>query len=302
MSDKVCLCIFQHKKTGKKYFSKTTRYFTESDLLKYGGSGVYWRKHLKKHGKELTVQIHGIYSLDETSTDYVKPIALKFSEDNDIVNSKEWANLIPENGLNGNGPPSYYKCSEETRKKLSLANLGRIISEETKLKISQSKTGKIVSEETKNNIKHSLKENDSDTGLTKTELAQSNRIVTIYADGFDRSYEYGHKSNDTKKTTILENGLSVIEQQSLNMSNYIKQNRTLFDERCKRASQTNSNKHHVYIYDTNSNLIEKIRYKEFRKKYPISLLNYNEPNLSYRLGPCKYPEYRGWYAIKIKSV
>jgi len=102
-TDKVTLYIATHNKTGKKYFGKTTRYFTEHELQEnYSGSGTYWKNHLRKHGDDVTMEIYGVFSLDENSSNYVKPMAIKFSEDNDIVNSKEWANLILENGLDGN--------------------------------------------------------------------------------------------------------------------------------------------------------------------------------------------------------
>jgi len=42
------LYIKKHSITGLKYFGKTT----ESDPYKYLGSGTYWKKHYKKHGKE----------------------------------------------------------------------------------------------------------------------------------------------------------------------------------------------------------------------------------------------------------
>lgn len=41
------LIIRQHRLTGKLYFHKTTR-----NLEKYLGSGVYWKNHIKKYGKE----------------------------------------------------------------------------------------------------------------------------------------------------------------------------------------------------------------------------------------------------------
>lgn len=42
------------------------------------------------------MEIYGVYSIDK-----VKDVALQFSEDNDIVNSSEWANLKEENGIDG---------------------------------------------------------------------------------------------------------------------------------------------------------------------------------------------------------
>lgn len=100
--NKVCLYIFTHNITGLKYFGKTTRYFNEEKLLKYGGSGTYWENHKKVHGNYLSVEIYGIYNINE-----VKEVALKFSKDNNIVKAinesgkKIWANLKLENGLDG---------------------------------------------------------------------------------------------------------------------------------------------------------------------------------------------------------
>lgn len=80
---------------GVKYFGKTTM----PDAHSYTGSGVIWKKRIKKYGKEniktlwVSDWFHDATSLTE--------FALKFSEDNQIVESKEWANYIPENGLDG---------------------------------------------------------------------------------------------------------------------------------------------------------------------------------------------------------
>ena len=100
----VCLYIFTHNITGLKYFGKTINSFDEMSLLNYGGSGVYWKKHIKKHGKDLSVEIYGIHHISK-----VKDIAVKFSEDNNIVNAlnesgnrkgrKIWANSEYETGL-----------------------------------------------------------------------------------------------------------------------------------------------------------------------------------------------------------
>ena len=103
MEDKVTLYIATHNITGKKYFGKTICFFTKEDLQKkYHGSGVYWKKHLQKHGDEVTMEIYGIFSLNVSDEDYVEPIALKFSEENNIVESTDWANLVAENGKDGN--------------------------------------------------------------------------------------------------------------------------------------------------------------------------------------------------------
>jgi hypothetical protein len=87
------LYIKQHSVTKKKYYGKTTR-----DPYKYNGSGPYWVKHIKKHGKEHIVTLWVSELYHDTS---IVEVALQFSSDNDIVNSDEWANMKPENGLDG---------------------------------------------------------------------------------------------------------------------------------------------------------------------------------------------------------
>jgi hypothetical protein len=140
------LYIKQHSVTGLKYFGKTT-----ADPYKYTGSGTYWKSHIKKYDKKhiVTLWVSEIYT--DTS---ISEFALQFSVNNNIVESSEWANLIPENGLDGwlSGKPH----SAETKIKQSNANKGKpahnkgkpshnkgkSMSEEQKIKISISNTGK----------------------------------------------------------------------------------------------------------------------------------------------------------------
>lgn len=142
MENKVTLYIATHNVTGKKYFGKTEKWFTKEDLQKnYHGSGKYWSKHKKKHGNDITMEIYKICSLNESDVDYVKPIALKFSEENDIVKSKEWANEKFENGLDGNPAgkthPMYgKKHTQESKDKISKSATGKTPSIETRKLIS----------------------------------------------------------------------------------------------------------------------------------------------------------------------
>lgn len=80
------LYIKTHIKTGLKYFGKTT-----SDPNTYKGSGTLWLRHIKKHGNDVITEIYGQY--EESDTEKCKRDALEFSLDNNIVESKEWANL-----------------------------------------------------------------------------------------------------------------------------------------------------------------------------------------------------------------
>ena len=165
MEDKVTLYIATHNITGKKYFGKTVKWFTTEDLQKnYHGSGKYWNRHKKKYGKkDVTMEIYQICSLNESDEDYVEQIALKFSEENNIVESEEWANLEFENGINGASPGRV--VSVETKEKQKNSITGKTHSEESKLKMSESRQGekhwnfgKTHSEETKEKIKTSTKE------------------------------------------------------------------------------------------------------------------------------------------------
>lgn len=90
----VHLYVKTHNETGLKYFGRTTE-----DPHTYSGSGTYWRNHLAEHGDSVTTEIVGTYT-DETS---LRAASESFSTENDIVNSVEWANLIPESGMPGEG-------------------------------------------------------------------------------------------------------------------------------------------------------------------------------------------------------
>lgn len=90
------LYIKQHKQTGLKYFGKTTC----NDPFTYKGSGIYWKRHLSKYGNEVDTIWVQLFTDRETLVE----TALLFSKKNNIVNSKEWANLKEENGLDGMPP------------------------------------------------------------------------------------------------------------------------------------------------------------------------------------------------------
>jgi hypothetical protein len=112
------LYIKQHSVTGLKYFGKTTQ-----NPYQYLGSGSYWKKHIKKHGKEFvkTIWVSDLY----TDTSIVE-IALHFSNENNIVESNDWANFILENGLDGGDTFSGKTHTKESKAKMSAGNKGKI--------------------------------------------------------------------------------------------------------------------------------------------------------------------------------
>lgn len=88
------LYIKTHSITGFKYFGKTTRL---DCIHSYKGSGVHWRRHLKVHGSCYTTELLGIWQDKDRLVEYSK----KFCQQHNVVNSKEWANIVLEEGLQG---------------------------------------------------------------------------------------------------------------------------------------------------------------------------------------------------------
>ena len=131
----IYLYIKRHSVTGLKYFGRTT-----SDPYVYKGSGKYWVPHYRKHGSNL-IETLNVWSFEdqESCTEF----ALKFSKENNIVESKEWANLVLEDGTQSNAEGlKGYKHSSDTKTKISESTKGRSKSEEHKRKISLALKGK----------------------------------------------------------------------------------------------------------------------------------------------------------------
>lgn len=137
------LYIKQHNKTGLKYFGKTVR----KDPVKYKGSGVRWTAHLAKHGDDVDTIWYKLFEDKESLVEY----ATRFSLENNIVNSPDWANLKIEDGLMGGRNE---KHSAETKQKMSLKRKEQIITEETKEKIRQSRLGREPWNKGKQGIKY----------------------------------------------------------------------------------------------------------------------------------------------------
>lgn len=87
------LYIKTHNVTGLKYFGKTET----KDPMKYLGSGKYWLRHLKAHGADITTEVVASFEDREEASQY----AIQFSKEHNIVESKEWANLMYETVKDG---------------------------------------------------------------------------------------------------------------------------------------------------------------------------------------------------------
>jgi hypothetical protein len=87
------LLVKTHAVTGLKYLCKTVK----KDYLSYKGSGKYWRQHLKKYGPDIKTEL--LYET-ECLVEFNR-VCLEYSSKYNVAESDEWANLIPENGMDG---------------------------------------------------------------------------------------------------------------------------------------------------------------------------------------------------------
>ena len=127
------LYIKQHSVTRKLYFGKTSR--SHKQMLSYLGSGKHWTQHIKNHGIEHVVTLW--YCLFYNKED-IEMFATLFSNQQNIVESKDWLNLKIEDGLAGG---KYGIVSTETKQKMSTVHKGQKHGSASKQKISASNSG-----------------------------------------------------------------------------------------------------------------------------------------------------------------
>ena len=134
----IYLYVKTHNQTGLKYLGKTI----SSDPHLYQGSGTVWKRHIKKHGYDVTTEI----LLETTDTNTLKEAGIYYSNLWNIVESKEFANIVPEMGDGGAMP-----WTVESRQKLSRTIKGKKHTEESKKKFkeAQQKQAHHLSKKTK---------------------------------------------------------------------------------------------------------------------------------------------------------
>jgi hypothetical protein len=206
------LYIKQHSITKKKYFGKTTR----PDPIKYLGSGVYWNRHIKKHGKQFveTIWVSDLY-FDTSIVEH----ALHFSTENDIVESDDWANQKPENGLDGTIPGS--KQTAESNSKRSSTLKGRTSSADSKISRKETCLEKygaenpMQSQEFKDKSKSSKLERYGDENYNNPEKGKSTMIEKYGVDHNSKTQAF----KDNFKATSLENWGTESPNQSTEVKN-----------------------------------------------------------------------------------
>lgn len=128
----IYLYLKTHNVTGFKYLGKTN----SINPHEYRGSGKLWRRHIEKHGYDVTTQI----LLESNSKEEIAETGIFFSKIFNVVKSKEFANLMEEKGDGGWGYLNREYWTYERRSAVSKSNVGWNHSEETKLKLSKPKS------------------------------------------------------------------------------------------------------------------------------------------------------------------
>ena len=101
------LYLKTHNKTGLKYLGKTVK-----NPHSYLGSGKHWRRHLAKHGNDITTEI----LLETEDQIELSNAGLYYSNLWNIVEDKGFANMRPESGDGGNTSNcEAYKVGIKTR-------------------------------------------------------------------------------------------------------------------------------------------------------------------------------------------
>jgi hypothetical protein len=105
-----------HNITGLKYLGKTIKNPNE-----YAGSGIYWKRHLKKYGDDVTTTI--LFQSEDITE--IKEYGLHISTKLNIVESNEFANLMPENGIGGITSTTWKKGSIAHNKGKKCPNISK---------------------------------------------------------------------------------------------------------------------------------------------------------------------------------
>jgi len=148
------LYLKTHNTTGLKYLGKTSSKTPD----KYHGSGKYWKRHIQKHGYNVTTEI--LFQSD--NPEEIKQQGIFYSVLWNVVESKEFANLKDEAGDGGWGFVNSDKKVLEGRRKRMLENnpfKGKKHTDKSRLAIKEARKKQVMgprSEETKQKIRKSL--------------------------------------------------------------------------------------------------------------------------------------------------
>lgn len=188
------LYIKRHIVTGILYFGKTTK-----NPDKYKGSGLLWRRILRKHGTNVETLWYCLFLDQESCTDF----ALKFSKINNIVESDQWANLVEENGIDGAlvGHPSFITDYTEVSKKLSDNSIKMWSDPEFKEKMKQVHRERWTESERQRNSEM-MKEKWTEERKQKHSEKMKGHIGSRKLKGIPKTEEHNRKNSEALKGKV----------------------------------------------------------------------------------------------------
>ena len=185
---------------GKKYIGQHRGSFDEN----YKGSGTLLRRAIKKYGKEnfkvkLLEECNNQIHLNEREIYWIT----KFN----ASKNDNYYNV----SIGGNNFMTLVNHTEETKRKISEANKGKIVSDEIRKKISNTEKGKIVSNETKKRIseanrlrfKDPLERYKCGNSTRGKHISHSKEHNKKVAEAL-RNKKYIHKDNEIKYVKIKD--------------------------------------------------------------------------------------------------
>ena len=222
-------------KTGKQYTGQH-HYNKEGELdPNYHGSGVLWTKVLKKRPKELIKEeyIKTCYSEEEMCIDeqyYIKFFDTLYPNGYNLTEGGEGCVASEETRKKMSLAQKGKHISEEQKKKLSIALKGRIMSDEHKKKIGEAHKGKQLSEESKKKISDSKKglqsgEKHPMFGKHHSEESKKKMSQNHYDCSGEKNPMFGkHLSEESKKKlSDAKKGKPMSEEQKKKLSKKVLQ-------------------------------------------------------------------------------
>jgi hypothetical protein len=180
------LYIKQCPHCGKKYFGKSIR----NDIENYTGSGLYWKRHLKKHKVN---PIH-LWNSDWYYDTSISRFATKFSGINRISESSNWANMKPENGRDGGFSDSDRELAKNSQSKEEK----HIQSSKNGKKVKEMKIGIFNEEHLSKRREYGRRGGLGNTGKAKTEKHKEKLSKSLMG----RKYPEGHTYPKNRKPRI----------------------------------------------------------------------------------------------------
>jgi GGDEF domain-containing protein len=245
----------EHNKTGLKYFGKTRVHHTIKDLKKYGGSGKYWKRHLKKHGKDISVSIF----YQTKNLELASSLALMYSRFWNITESKDYANLKPENAKDGFASDEDNPSKKpENRKRLSEINKGFLY-----IKVNGKR---ITSKEYRENY-------DYYSNFHKTKglvlCIVNNEIKTVIKEEF---YNNNYDTPTTNYVTAIDTRTN--ETFSINKEDFINNPYLVGINKGKISNKNNPNAKRFMVYEDFNMLLDNFgSIKDISKRFKIPYLS-----------------------------